>query len=341
MMAGHIMEKTVAALVAPGKGLLAADESFATIAKRFEAINLPSTEEYRRAYRELLFTAPGIERYLSGVILFDETIHQQASDGTPFPVLLTRRGILPGIKVDTGTVSLPFFPEEKITEGLDGLRERFAEYRNLGARFSKWRAVIRISEHTPTQSCLDANAQTLARYAALSQEAGLVPIVEPEVLMEGNHTLERCAEVTEQTLFTLFQALYDARVAFEMMLLKANMALPGTDSSHQVSVQDVAEATLRCLRHAVPAAVPGVVFLSGGQSDLAATQHLNALNQLDDAPWQLGFSFARALQRPALQAWEGKAENRSVAQQALLHRAKCNGVARTGQYSSEMESQYP
>ena len=328
--------QTVAqALVAPGKGILAADESTPTITKRFETIGLESTEEHRRTYREMLLTTPHLGEYISGVILYDETIRQKASDGTPFAEVLRRNGILTGIKVDLGAKDLALCPGEKITEGLDGLRERFADYAELGARFSKWRAVIHISETSPTRSGLLANAHALARFAALSQEAGLVPMVEPEVLMDGNHSLKRCERVTEAALKTVFQQLSEHRIVFEHMLLKPNMVLPGEDAREQASIEEVAETTLRCLRRAVPAAVPGIVFLSGGQSDLQATSHLDAINKIGNTPWQLSCSFGRALQTPALAAWGGK--NTHAGQQALLDRARCNSAARSGHYSEEME----
>lgn len=332
------LEATAHTLVSPGKGILAADESHPTIAKRFQAIAVESTEATRRAYREALFTTPGLGGFISGVILFDETLRQRAADGTPLVDVLRRQGILPGIKVDQGAKPLAGFPGDKITEGLDGLRERFAEYGRLGARFSKWRAVIAIGEGIPSRAGLTANAHALARFAALSQEAGLVPIVEPEVLMDGHHALERHFAVTEAALHHVFTALVEQEVRLEAMLLKPNMVLSGKECTTQAGVAEVADATLRCMRRGVPAAVPGLVFLSGGQSDMQATEHLNALNQLEGAPWQLSFSFGRALQAPALKAWSGKAENVGAAQQALLHRARCNGAARFGRYSNAMEA---
>ena len=336
-MDANNLENTAQLLVAPGKGILAADESTATITKRFQAINIPSTEENRRAYRELLFTTPGLGKFISGAILFDETIRQKSSDGTPFPEVLQRQGIIPGIKVDKGAKPMAHFPEEKITEGLDGLRERFAEYFKLGARFSKWRAVIQIGQGLPTRNCVIANAQALARFAALSQEAGLVPIVEPEVLMEGDHGLKTAEEVTESVLREVFQALPGHRVVFEQMLLKPNMVVPGDDCLEQPTVAEVAEATLRCLRRTVPAAVPGIVFLSGGQSDVAATQHLDGMNRIGGVPWQLSFSYGRALQAPALQAWRGR--DAGAGQQALWQRASCNSAARHGRYDEQSERQ--
>jgi len=326
------------AIVAPGKGILAADESSGTIEKRFRSIQVESTEEHRRAYRELLFTTDGAGEFISGVILFDETIRQRAADGTPFADVLDRRGIIPGIKVDKGAKELAGFPGEKITEGLDGLRGRLTEYRDLGARFTKWRAVIAIGDGIPTRACIDANAEALARYAALSQEAGLVPIVEPEVLMDGGHTIERCYDVTADTLGEVFAALRAHRVRLDGTLLKPNMVLSGKDCPEQAGLRQVAEATVRCLRDTVPASVPGIVFLSGGQTDEAATAHLNAMNQLGAQPWQLSFSYGRALQAPALKAWKGETANGPSAQRAFYHRAKLNGAARFGRYSEEMES---
>jgi fructose-bisphosphate aldolase class I len=323
------------ALVVRGKGILAADESFPTIEKRFKPLAIPCTEENRRAYREVLFTTPGLAEYLSGVILFDETIRQKTRDGRPLPQVLARQGIVPGIKVDKGTKPLPNFPGEKITEGLDELGERLAEYRTLGARFTKWRAVLTIGPGIPTRGCLEANAQTLARFAALSQEAGLAPIVEPEVLMDGDHTIERCEEATEATLRAVFAALYEQRVALEGTLLKPNMVLPGKGCPKQAGPQEVAEATLRCLKRAVPAAVPGIVFLSGGQTPVQATENLNAMNALGPQPWELSFSYGRALQDPALKAWKGDAANAPAAQKALFERARYNGSARFGKYPGE------
>ncbi len=341
MSVSDALEATARALLAPGKGLLAADESFPTIGKRFKALDIPSTEESRRSYREMLFTTRGLSDFISGVILFDETIRQRGQDGVPFPEFLASQGILPGIKVDKGTVPLPNFPGEKFTQGLDGLRERLAEYSELGARFTKWRAVIAIGEGLPTPACLEANAHFLALFAALSQEAGLVPIVEPEVLMDGNHTLARCEEVTRATLDCVFDALFSERVLLEGMLLKTGMVLSGKDCPQQTSLGEVAEATSRCLRRAVPAAVPGIVFLSGGQTDVAATERLNAICALGDLPWAVSFSFGRALQDAALKTWRGSAANAAHAQAALLHRAKCNGLAVQGKYSTKMEKVNP
>ena len=332
------LESIAKKLVAPGKGILAADESSGTIEKRLKSINVPSTEENRRAYREVLFTTKGAGEFISGVILFEETIRQKARDGRTFVEVLEQQGIIPGIKVDKGAKAMANFSGEKITEGLDGLRDRLAEYRKLGARFAKWRAVIAIGDGIPTQTCIDANAEALARYAALCQEGDLVPIVEPEVLMDGAHTIERYFEVTEQTLRSVFNALAAHRVALEGMLLKPNMVLSGKDCPQQASVQEVAEATVRCLKPVVPAAVPGIVFLSGGQTDQQATEHLNAMNRLPDLPWQLSFSYGRALQAPVLKAWKGEAGNVGAAQQAFHHRAMCNSKARFGKYSEDMKT---
>ncbi len=331
------MESTVTALLASGKGILAADESFPTIGKRFKALNIPSTEENRRAYREMLFTTPGLGEFISGVILFDETIRQRTSRGALLPAWLAAQGIVPGIKVDQGTVALPAFAGEKITLGLDGLRERLAEYRQLGARFTKWRAVIAIGAGIPTDACIEANAGSLALFAALSQEAGMVPIVEPEILMDGAHTIARCEEVASATLRTAFDALFLHRVVLEKMLLKTGMVLSGGECPQQADVAMVAEATRRCLRRTVPAAVPGVVFLSGGQSDVAATQRLNAICQMGSVPWKLSFSFGRALQDAALKTWRGSPAHVAAAQAALHRRARCNGLAVQGTYSAATE----
>jgi len=332
------LEEAARALVARGKGILAADESTGTIEKRFNSVWVTCTEDNRRAYRELLFSTAGLGEFISGVILFDETIRQKAADGTPLVEVLHRQGIIPGIKVDKGAKALAGFSGEKITEGLDGLRDRLAEYRQLGALFTKWRAVITIAANIPTDACLRANAHGLARFAALSQEAGLVPIVEPEVLMDGDHDIGRHAEVTQRALRIVFDALADHRVRLEAMLLKPNMVLSGKECPQQADVAEAAEATLRCMRRTVPVAVPGLVFLSGGQSDVRATEHLNAMNQAGAAPWELSFSFGRALQAPALKAWSGRLGNIAAAQQALLHRARCNSAARSGKYSQSMES---
>jgi fructose-bisphosphate aldolase class I len=332
------LESVARNLVAPGKGILAADESTPTIEKRFKSIGVASTEENRRAYRDILFTTAGVGEFISGVILFDETIRQKTRDGRTFVKALEQQGIIPGIKVDKGARPMANFPGEKVTEGLDGLRDRLTEYRQLGARFAKWRAVISISDKVPTRRCIETNAKLLARYAALSQEADIVPIVEPEVLMDGTHTIERYFEVTQQTLESVFHALYEHRVSLEGMLLKPNMVLSGKDCPQQASVQEVAEATVRCMKRVVPAAVPGLVFLSGGQTDLQATEHLNAMNRLDQVPWQLSFSYGRALQAPVLEAWKGEPANVADAQRAFHHRALCNSKARFGKYTEAMET---
>jgi fructose-bisphosphate aldolase class I len=338
-MTAQELAATARALVAPGKGILAADESSGTIKKRFDSIEVESTEDNRRAYRELLFTTEGAAEYISGVILYDETLRQQAADGTPLAEVLSRQGIIPGIKVDKGTTDLAGFPGEKITEGLDGLAGRLAEYRDLGARFTKWRAVITIGEGIPTSGCIAANAEALARFAAASQEAGLVPIVEPEVLMDGDHGIERCDQATRDTLAAVFAALRRHRVRFDAMLLKPNMVLSGSDSPIQAGVEQVAEATVAALLDCVPASVPGIVFLSGGQSDEVATAHLNAMNRRGGVPWELSFSYGRALQAPALKAWKGEAANVPAAQQAYHHRARLNGAARSGSYTEAMEKE--
>jgi fructose-bisphosphate aldolase, class I len=337
-MAAADLAETARALVAEGKGILAADESTGTIKKRLDSIGVESTEETRRAYRDLLFTTDGAGDHISGVILYDETIRQSSADGTPFPKLLESQGIIPGIKVDTGAKALAGSPDEKVTEGLDGLRERLDEYRELGARFTKWRAVITIGDGIPTPYCIHVNAHALGRFAALSQEAGLVPIVEPEVLMDGTHPIDRSYQVTYDTLHTVFHELYLQRVELEGMLLKPNMVLAGYDADQQMDVDEVAERTIRCLRETVPAAVPGIVFLSGGQSDELATAHLNAMNQRGPHPWELSFSYGRALQAPPLKAWGGSEENVAAAQEAYLHRARMNGLARSGSYEEEMET---
>jgi fructose-bisphosphate aldolase class I len=327
-------------IVAPQKGVLAADESSPTIKKRFAAINVESTEENRRRYREILFTTPDIEKYIGGVILYEETLRQRTREGQPFAELLTSRGIVPGIKVDKGTKALPFFPGEKITEGLDGLRERLVEYKQLGAGFAKWRAVIEINERDlPTEFGIRANAHALARYAALCQDVGLVPIVEPEVLMDGAHSWQRCEAVTSRVLEIVFAELDAHRVVFEAMLLKPNMVIAGMQCPQQATVQEVADATLRCLKRYVPAAVPGIVFLSGGQSAEVATANLNAMNagECCAAPWQVSFSYGRALQAPVLAVWKGQESNVAAAQQALLKRCRLNGLARDGRYTNAME----
>ncbi len=324
-------------LVEPGRGLLAADESGPTIAKRLKEIDVESTEENRLAYRRLLLTTPGIEAFLSGVILFDETIRQSAEGGTPLPEVLSDKGVIPGIKVDKGAKPLAGFEGEKVTEGLDGLRERLAEYHELGARFAKWRAVIAIGEGMPTTACIEANAHALARYAALCQEADIVPIVEPEVLIDGDHTIEQCRQASAETWHQLFTQMHRQDVLLEGALLKASMVLSGKSCPEQASVEEVAEETVSLARELVPAAVPGIVFLSGGQSPVRATQHLDAMNRLGEQPWKLGFSYARALQEPVMQAWRGERANVEAAQQALYQRAKLNSEAMLGRYSSDME----
>ncbi len=337
-MSKQTLETVAQAMVAKGKGILAADESMGTIKRRFDSIRIESNENNRRAYREMLFATKGVEEAISGVILFDETIRTAANDGTPFPQLLAKKGIIPGIKVDKGPVDIPGFPGEVVTEGLDGLRGRLKEYKELGAKFAKWRAVITIGEGIPTYTCMQANAHTLARYATLCQEAEIVPIVEPEVLLDGNHTVERCQEVTEQALKVTFTELFLQRVHFEGMILKPSMVVSGKDNPRQAGVEEVAERTLRCLKRTVPAAVPGIAFLSGGQSAVSATEHLNAMNKLGPHPWQVSFSYARALQDPALKAWKGEAANVPTAQRIFYHRAKMNSAARTGSYTAQMES---
>ena len=337
-MSNQALESVAQAMVAKGKGILAADESMGTIKRRFDSIKIESNENNRRAYREMLFATKGVEEAISGVILFDETIRTAASDGTPFPQLLANKGIIPGIKVDKGPVDIPGFPGEVVTEGLDGLRGRLKEYKQLGAKFAKWRAVIAIGEGIPTYTCLQANAHALGRYAALCQEAEIVPIVEPEVLLDGNHTIERAQEVTEQTLKITFTELFLQRVHLEGMILKPSMVVSGKDNPRQASVEEVAERTIQCLKRTVPAAVPGIAFLSGGQSAVSATEHLNAMNKLGPYPWQVSFSYARALQDPALKAWKGEAGNVATAQRIFYHRAKMNSAARSGSYTAQMES---
>ena len=339
-MASDDLESTARALVDDGKGILAADESVSTITKRLATLKIESTADSRRTYREMLFTTPGVSEFISGVIMYDETIRQKSSKGTPLAELLSAQGIIPGIKVDTGAKPLAGSPEEKITEGLDGLRDRLKEYHGMGARFAKWRAVIQITDTFPSTACVRVNANALGRYAALCQEQGLVPIVEPEVLMDGPHTIERCDTVTSFVLHTVFAALFEQNVSLEGMLLKPNMVISGKECPKQASVQEVATATLRCLRRYVPTAVPGIVFLSGGQTDVVATAHLNAINKLDVLkPWKVTFSYGRALQDPALQAWHGKNENLKAGQQAFSHRAKCNGSASVGRYTDTMEGE--
>ncbi len=325
------------ALVADGKGILAADESTGTIKKRFDSIGVDNTEENRRGYRDLLFTTPGAEEFISGVILFDETIRQQSADGTPFPKLLESKGIIPGIKVDQGAKPLAHADGETVTEGLDGLRERLAEYHGLGARFAKWRATYSISDELPSEYCIWTNAHALARYAALCQEAGIVPIVEPEILQDGTHTIERGYHVACRVLGALYTELYDQRVDVQGTLLKPNMVLSGYEASNRAGSDEVADRTLECFYKHVPAAVPGIVFLSGGQSDEDSTAHLNAMNARGPHPWQISFSYGRALQAPALKAWSGKTDQVEAGQRAYYHRAKLNGAARTGMYAPEME----
>ena len=337
-MSATTLETTARALVAKGKGILAADESSGTIEKRFKSINVPNTEENRRTYREMLLTTPGAAEFISGVILYDETLRQKAKDGTPFAEVLSKQGIIPGIKVDKGPVDIPGFPGEVVTEGLDGLRGRLKEYKELGAKFAKWRAVITIGDEIPSYTCLQANAHAMARYAALCQEAEIVPIVEPEVLLDGNHTIERSQEVTEKTLKITFTELFLQRVHLEGMILKPSMVVSGKDNSRQAGVEEVAERTIQCLKRTVPAAVPGIAFLSGGQSAVSATEHLNAMNKLGPHPWQVSFSYARALQDPALKAWKGEAGNVATAQRIFYHRAKMNSAARSGSYTQQMES---
>jgi fructose-bisphosphate aldolase class I len=337
-MSNQALESVAQAMVAKGKGLLAADESMGTIKRRFDSIKIESNDNNRRAYREMLFATKGVEEAISGVILFDETIRTTASDGTPFPQLLAKKGIIPGIKVDKGPVDIPGFPGEVVTEGLDGLRGRLKEYKELGAKFAKWRAVITIGDGIPTYTCLQANGHALARYAALCQEAEIVPIVEPEVLLDGNHTIEQCQEVTEKTLKITFTELFLQRVHLEGMILKPSMVVSCKDNPRQAGVEEVAERTIQCLKRTVPAAVPGIAFLSGGQSAVSATEHLNAMNKVGPHPWQVSFSYARALQDPALKAWKGEAGNVATAQRIFYHRAKMNSAARSGSYTAQMES---
>ncbi len=338
----HDLESMAGSLVAHGKGILAADETVPTLTKRFDTLGIRSTEQSRRTYREMLFTATGAAEFISGVIMHDETIRQKSSGGTPLVQLLSSQGILPGIKVDTGAKPLAGRPDERVTEGLDGLRERLSEYHGMGARFAKWRAVIRITNDLPSLACVSANAHALARYAILCQEQHLVPIVEPEVLMDGSHAIERCEEVTGKVLHAVFDALFEQGVPLERILLKPNMVTTGRECPRAASVQEVATATLRCLRRHVPAAVPGIVFLSGGQNDQVATAHLNAINQLPETkPWNISFSYGRALQDSALEAWHGRDENLKAGQQALYHRTRCNGAASLGTYTDEMESRSP
>ncbi len=333
------LEAVAAAMVARDKGLLAADESTGTIKKRFDQIHVESTEEQRRTYRELLFTTPGIAQWISGVIMFDETIRQKTRDGVPFPQYLTKLGIVPGIKVDEGAKPLAQFPGETITEGLDGLRERLIDYHRLGARFAKWRAVIDIGEGIPSRFAIEANAHALARYAALCQEQDIVPIVEPEVLMDGAHTLERCEQVTDAVLSTVFDQLAAHRIYLEGMILKPNMVIAGKKSPVRSSPEQVATATIRCLKRHVPAAVPGIAFLSGGQTPAEATTHLSLMNRSKGLPWQLSFSYGRALQDAALAAWSGKSANFSAGQKEFHKWARLNGMARSGGFQPGMEQQ--
>ena len=334
-----LLAKTAAAMVAKGRGILAADESAGTCEKRFKSVGVECTEENRRAYRGLLFATPGIEQFVSGVILFDETLRQKTSDGVPFAEFLAQKGIVPGIKVDKGAKDLALCPGEKVTEGLDGLRERLAEYFKLGARFAQWRAVVTIGDGLPTHTCLYANAHALARYAALCQEASIVPIIEPEVLLDGGHTIERCEEVSEATLRATYAALAAHNVSFEHTILKASMVVSGKENARQAGVGEVAERTVRVLKRTVPAAQPGVVFLSGGQSDVDATAHLNAMAAMKGLPWPLTFSYSRALQNPALKAWRGSRDNVAAAQRAFHHRAHMNGLACQGRWKPELEKQ--
>jgi fructose-bisphosphate aldolase class I len=334
-----LLSKTAAAMVAKGKGVLAADESSGTCEKRFKSVGVECTEENRRSYRNLLFSTPGVEQYLSGVILFDETARQKALDGSPIPQYLAKKGIVPGIKVDKGVANIPFTREEKVTEGLDGLQKRMKEYFDLGCRFAKWRAVITIGEGIPTHTCLYANAHALARYAAICQEASIVPMIEPEVLLDGGHSIERCEEVTEETLRATYAAMAAYNVSIEHLILKTSMVVSGKENSRQAGVDEVAERTVRVLKRTVPAAQPGIVFLSGGQSDEAATAHLNAMVATKGLPWPLTFSYSRALQNPALKAWRGQSGNVAAAQKAFHHRAQMNGLAAQGKWRAELEKQ--
>jgi fructose-bisphosphate aldolase class I len=332
------LEQTARELIAEGKGILAADETVPTLTKRFDALKIASTEDSRRTYREMFFTTPGAASFISGVILQDETIRQKNDAGISLAEELSKQGIIPGIKVDSGAKVLAGSPDEKVTEGLDGLRDRLKEYAAMGARFAKWRAVIRITDRLPGPVCVNVNAHALARYAALCQEQGIVPIVEPEVLMDGSHTIERCEDVTGSVLHTVFHALFAQCVRLEGMLLKPSLLIAGKTGPKQATVQEVATSTLRCLRQHVPAAVPGIVFLSGGQPSVTATAHLDAINRLDGPkPWSISFSYGRALQDVALETWHGKKENLKAAQQAFHHRAKCNSEAARGRYTDQLE----
>jgi fructose-bisphosphate aldolase class I len=336
-MSAAELAKVAKAMVAKGRGILAADESTGTIQKRFDSINVENTEENRRAYRDMLFSTRGIGEHISGVILYDETLRQKSADGTPFTTLLQKNGVIPGIKVDNGAKPMALCPGETVTEGLDGLSKRCAEYYKLGARFAKWRAVITIGSDIPSAACIWANAHALARYAAICQSEGLVPIVEPEVLMDGDHTIERCQDITEWTLSATFDALYNQRVVLEHMILKPSMVISAKDCSVQAKPDEVAERTLACLKRTVPAAVPGIAFLSGGQSDELATEHLHLMNKLGGGPWALSFSYGRALQQPSLKAWRGQAGNVAAGQAALAHRARMNSLACMGKYSPDLE----
>jgi len=340
-MSTQSLETVARAMAAPGKGILAADESTGTIEKRLQSIKVENTEENRRAYRDLLFSAKGLGQYISGVILYDETIRQKGLNGTPFVELLAKNGILPGIKVDTGAKDLALCPDEKVSEGLDNLAKRCAEYVKLGAKFAKWRAVITIGPSIPSSTCIAANAHALGRYAAICQAAGLVPIVEPEVLMDGNHTIERCEEVTEWALNAVYDALYINRVVLERSVLKPSMVISGSECPKQAPADEVAERTVKVLKRTVPAAVPGIVFLSGGQSDELATEHLNAMNKVygKTLPWPLSFSYGRALQASPLKAWRGSSANVTAAQASLLHRSRMNSLACAGRYSADLERQ--
>jgi fructose-bisphosphate aldolase class I len=330
---------TTQAMMAEGKGLLAMDESTGTCNRRFASLGIPQTEEMRRQYRQLILNTPNLGDYISGYILYDETVRQKADDGTPLLELAKRTGVIPGIKVDTGAKDLALHPGEKVTEGLDGLRERLAEYSQMGLKFAKWRAVITIGNGIPTRACIEANGHALARYAALCQEAGIVPMVEPEVLMDGNHTIEQCCAATEETLHTLFDQLYVQGVLLEGTILKPNMVLSGLECAQQASVEEVAEMTIDAFRREVPAAVAGIVFLSGGQPSELASARLNEMNRryAGKLPWPVSFSFSRAIQQPALELWRGDAKNVAAAQKALYHRARCNGAARRGEYTADME----
>ena len=334
----HNLESVAASLVADGKGILAADESVPTLTKRFDILGITSTEQSRRTYREMLFTSPGAAKFISGAIMYDETIRQKSSGGIPFAKTLESQGVLPGIKVDTGAKPFAASPKETVTEGLDGLRDRLREYRSMGARFAKWRAVIHITNSLPSTACVSANAHALARYASLCQEQDLVPIVEPEVLMEGSHSIGRCGRITGVVLHAVFDALFEQGIALEAMLLKPNMVIAGKQCTQRASVEEVADATLSCLRRYVPAAVPGIVFLSGGQRARLATAHLNAINRIESPkPWKISFSYGRALQDPALEAWKGRDEYLAAGQRAFCHRACLNGAAALGKYTNEME----